>query len=384
MNRWAILAVLIFARTAMGFQFQSVAAVSPLLVAELAIDFAMLGALIGVWMLPGVAVAIPGGLLGRRFGDKRVVLAGLALMALGSFMVAAAETYAVAMAGRVVSGAGAVMLNVLQVKMVADWFHGRELATAMSFLVVSWPIGIGLALAGLGPLAAASSWSFAIQLTAWVCVAALAAVAAAYRAPPGGSASVAAASRLAGRDLAAALVSGSMWTFYNAGYIIVLSFAPVLLAAQGASVASATIVSSFATWGLILTVPLGGYLADRTGRGLDIVIGGSLVMALVMPLLLVVPSAAVMFALFGLVAGPAGGIIASLPARTLSPGARHLGLGLFFTLYYLGMALLPAVAGWFRDATGIDAAPLAFGAGLLVGAALLARWFRRIERWPSA
>lgn len=60
-NRWIILLVLFVARTAMGFQLQSVASVSPLLVEDLAIDFARLGALIGVYMLPGVVVAAPGG-----------------------------------------------------------------------------------------------------------------------------------------------------------------------------------------------------------------------------------------------------------------------------------------------------------------------------------
>ncbi len=37
-NRWFILAVLFLARTSMGFQFQSVASVSPFLIDELAID----------------------------------------------------------------------------------------------------------------------------------------------------------------------------------------------------------------------------------------------------------------------------------------------------------------------------------------------------------
>ena len=40
-NRWVTLLVLFIARTAMGFQFQSVASVSPLLVRDLAIDLAL-------------------------------------------------------------------------------------------------------------------------------------------------------------------------------------------------------------------------------------------------------------------------------------------------------------------------------------------------------
>ncbi len=169
----------------MGFQFQSVASVSPLLVEALAIDFALLGTLVGVWMLPGVAVAIPGALLGRRFGDKQVVLGGLALMVLGSLLMASAETYTGALTGRIVGGAGAVLLNVLLTKMVADWFADRDLATAMALLVVSWPLGIGLALVVLGPLSLATSWSLAMQATAWVCAVALACVAVVYRRPGG-------------------------------------------------------------------------------------------------------------------------------------------------------------------------------------------------------
>jgi predicted MFS family arabinose efflux permease len=384
-NRWLILCVLFLARTAMGFQFQSIASVSPLLMDALGIDFALLGVLIGIWMMPGVFVAIPGGLLGRRFGDKAVVIAGLALMVLGSFVVAGASGYSAAMVGRLVSGAGAVVLNVLLAKMVADWFHDRELATAMGILVTSWPLGIGLALVVLGPLAVSASWSLAIQASAWVCAAALVAMALAYRAPRGHAPAASAPSwRMSRRDLALACVSGVIWMLYNVAYIVVVSFTPVLLAQKGTEVASATIVASFATWPLILTVPIGGYLADRTGRGREIMLGCFVAMAAIMPLMLAAPSPLVALAIFGLIAGPAAGIIVALPAQALAPGSRHLGLGIFYTLYYLGMALLPGVAGWFRDASQADSAPLVFGSALLVLAIVCAVLFRRIERWQSA
>ena len=285
-NRWLILGVLFFARTAMGFQFQSVAAVSPLLVRDLAIDFALLGALIGIWMLPGVVVAIPGGLLGQRFGDKRIVVAGLALMALGSFITGAAHDYSVAMLGRVLAGAGAVMLNVLMVKMVADWFHDRELATAMSLLVASWPLGIGLALVVLGPL---GSWPSAMQLTAAVCIAALVAVAWVYRTPPQSSAPPV-LKLLDRRELSLAVIAGLIWTFYNVAYILVVSFTPVLLASRDSHTGSAAIVTSFATWPLVLSVPLGGYLADRTGRPYTVMVGTFIGMAIAMPFMLAAPS----------------------------------------------------------------------------------------------
>lgn len=79
-RRWWYLAALTLARAAMGFQFQSVAALAPLVAGTLGLDKTQLGWLIGLYLLPGVVFALPGGLLGARFGDKRLVLIGLALM----------------------------------------------------------------------------------------------------------------------------------------------------------------------------------------------------------------------------------------------------------------------------------------------------------------
>jgi len=107
-ERWLVLAVLTLARTAMGFQFQSVAAVSPFLVDQFELSYAALGMLVGLYLLPGVAVALPGGMLAQRFGDKSVVCFGLAAMGIGGGLMAAAESPAALMVGRILSGAGAV------------------------------------------------------------------------------------------------------------------------------------------------------------------------------------------------------------------------------------------------------------------------------------
>src|SRR5918994_1215257 len=111
-RRWLILLVLFAARAAIAFQFQSVPALSPLLVDSLRIDYALLGTLVGLYMLPGVVFSLPGGVLGQRFGDKQIALLGLGLMVLGGLWVALSGTYLSAYVGRVVSGVGAVLLNI--------------------------------------------------------------------------------------------------------------------------------------------------------------------------------------------------------------------------------------------------------------------------------
>jgi MFS family permease len=137
-NRWGILAVLFAVRATMAFQFQSVAAVAPLLSSEFGVSIADIGVLIGLYFAPGVALALPGGAIGQRFGDKATVLGALLLMLAGSVAMAFAASRSTQIAGRLVACVGGVILSVQLTKMLTDWFAGKEIATAMAIFVNSW------------------------------------------------------------------------------------------------------------------------------------------------------------------------------------------------------------------------------------------------------
>ena len=76
-NRWTALAALCFVRVWMGFQFQSIPPIAPLLVEELGFNHTQVGLLIGLFMLPGILIALPGAMLGSRIGDRNTVMLGL-------------------------------------------------------------------------------------------------------------------------------------------------------------------------------------------------------------------------------------------------------------------------------------------------------------------
>jgi MFS family permease len=131
-KRWGILAVLFIVRAAMAVQFQSLGAVAPLLSSELGFSIADVGILIGLYFAPGIALALPGGAIGQRFGDKATVIGALALMLAGGVLMALAPSWPLQIAGRLAAGAGAVMMSVVLTKMLTDWFAGNETATAMA------------------------------------------------------------------------------------------------------------------------------------------------------------------------------------------------------------------------------------------------------------
>ena len=227
-NRWFMLLLLFFSRTAMGLQFQTVASVRPFLMDALAIDFTAIGVLIGLYMLPGVVIAFPGGMLGQRFGAKGVVVAGLVLMVLGSVAMGVSSSFVGVAAGRLIAGTGAVLLNVMFTKMIADWFAGREIVTAMAVLVSSWPLGLAVGLMVFGPLAEVQGWRVVMYLSALASAVALAVVALGYRDPPDLPKSEPAhlSLNLTAREWLMVAIAGAIWAFFNVAYIVLISFVP--------------------------------------------------------------------------------------------------------------------------------------------------------------
>ncbi|MEE8454774.1 MAG: MFS transporter [Limibaculum sp.] len=381
-ERWRVLALLFLIRTTMAFQFGSVGALGPLVGQVFQVDAADVGLLIGLYLSPGIVIALPGGAIGRFFGDKRAVLAGLALMTLGGAVMTFGATWEAQIVGRVLAGVGGLVLNVLMTKMVTDWFAGREIATAMAIFINSWPVGIAIALVAQPFVAAAGGISGAFGLTAALAALGFAALLMFYRQPPGGASAGGGFPR--GAELTALLIAATIWGLYNAALSMIFGFGPILLTGRGWELVAASSATSLAIFVLAVTVPLGGYIADRTGRfGPTIVIG----MGLAAATLVALPrfdAAVTVLILFGIVAGPPAGAIMSLPARVLAPETRALGMGIFYTLFYAFVVIAPLIAGALLDWTGWDGAAMDLGAAMmLLGIGLLAL-FERVARRATA
>jgi MFS family permease len=361
-NRWGILAVLFTVRLTMAFQFQSVAAVAPLLGTKFGVSLADIGILIGLYFTPGIALGLPGGAIGQKFGDKATVACALALMLIGELAMVASEQWGWQIAGRLIAGSGGVLLNVLMTKMVTDWFSGKEIATAMGIFVNSWPAGIAISLLIL-PAIGITHGVAAVYLS----VAALIAVGillllAGYRAASGVASAPIAAARPDGRTIFALIAAGLIWGLFNTGFAIIFSFGSTLLTERGWPITAAGFAISIVLWLSVVSVPAGGLLADRFKRPHAIMIAGFLVVA---GLMLALPRSDAVIALviaLGLVGGLPAGPIMSLPASALAPATRAIGMGIFYTVYYAVMMLGPVIGGACAKWYGTAGAAFDFGA----------------------
>lgn len=350
---WGTLAALTLARIAFGFQLQTVASLGPDLVAAFDLDFARLGTLMGLYMAPGVLVALPCGFLARRFGDFAVVTIGLALMVVGALVAGFADGPLMIGIGRAIAGGGAVAMTVLQGKIVADRFTGPRFTTAMGLLVGAFPIGIGLAQVVQPRLAHAFGWPSAFLAGAGVAVAAVLLFAVTWRRlPNAGPRTLAWPSR---HEIVLVVVAGLIWTAYNAAYFNFLAYMPSFLAGEGHPIWVADAVMMIATWGNLPAILLGGWLALRYGVT-RVFMAGTLLCALSVAGSAVLDVPLVWGAIFGTIASMHGGLIVQLGTLSARPENRAVGMGLFYTTYYAGGTWLPAVCGaaadWKGDPSG--------------------------------
>jgi MFS family permease len=367
MKRWNVLILLFIVRLSMAFQFQSVASMSPAIMKAYDVGLGDIGLLISLYLAPGLAFALPGGEIGRRFGDKRVVLFGLTLMIAGGLLMAFAPTWHWQIAGRIVAGIGGVVLNVLMSKMVTDWFAGKEIATAMAIFVNSWPAGIALCLFLLPAIVATKGIATALLLTTAFCALGFVLLATLYRSPPhaGSGAPVPPAAWPRPPAIRAMVAAGSIWGLFNAAIGMVFGFGTILLVERGWGLAAAGSATSLVLWLISISVPFGGILADRTGKHMEIMLIGFALFAVTLLGATRTDAVVPAFVALGLVGGLSAGPIMSLPARVLTPPVRAVGMGIHFTLFYVFVVAAPIVAGILSTRVGTAGTAFDLGAFML-------------------
>ena len=351
MRPWLILASLGLARVAFGYQFQAVATLGPDLVGLFHLSYTAFGSLIGAYMLMGMFVALPLGFLGRRFGDRPVLASGLALMVVGAAFDASATGASGIALGRTIGGIGAVAMIVLQGKIIADFFTGKRFMIAISVSACAFPVGVGLAQIVLPPVARAFGWQAALLTEAVPPALALTLFLLSYRQPAAVASQPRGLSWPTKRECLLVVIAGAIWSAYTSGYSGYTSYLPSTLTARGESLTMIGLVLVIATWGNVPATMLGGGLAARFG-GLRIFL---------------IANAALVIGMTGtaLTGGPIGwaflvgvlgsihpGVIMAVGTLSARPENRAVGMGLFYSVYYLGGTVGPTLCGYAADRLG--------------------------------
>jgi MFS family permease len=179
-------------------------------------------------------------------------------------------------------------------------------------------------------------------------------------------------------------VAALIWAVLNLALLSYFSFLPPFLAENGFSLAEGAFATSLLLWVMMVSMPVGGYWLQRSGRADAGVILFSALAGLATAGLAFAPMAVIVFSIvIGCLLGPPPGAIMAMPGRVLRRESRAVGFGLFMTLYNVVMVAGPVLLGALRDHFGA-VAPVLVGAALFVTVAPLVALFRALQPHSSA
>lgn len=112
-------------------------------------DHFMVGMALGAYGLTQALLQLPFGMLSDRIGRKKVIIFGLLIFALGSFIAATATTIEWVIAGRMIQGAGAISAAVTA--LLADLTREEHRTKAMAGIGITIGISFAVSLV-LGPV----------------------------------------------------------------------------------------------------------------------------------------------------------------------------------------------------------------------------------------
>jgi MFS family permease len=179
------------------------------------------------------------------------------------------------------------------------------------------------------------------------------------------------------------IIAGLIWGLYNASLGMIFGFGPAMLVERGLSDSSASSITGVALWLVALSVPLGGVIADRTNKRNLVLVVGLLLFATMLIIASRAEAVFVTFVVLGLVGGLSAGPIMSLPSEVLRIETRAVGMGIFFTMFYISVVLAPLIGGYLADVIGTTRVAFDMGAGMLIVCCVALLLFQRLAKTSS-
>lgn len=352
--RWNILAMSYVCMLSFAMVFQSIPPLLSLIRSEFSISHAQAGLLMSLFALPGIFIAIPGGIVSDRFGMKKVGITSLVLMIAGTIIVGTSNTPLQAYVGRIISGIGGLTLAIVLPQLVSKWFLGKELGVGMGVFNTAMPLGTILSFNILGVIGNGLGWHTPVFLTTTCSILALLIFLWLFKKPNEKK-----PEKVKGNAFSEITKLGSSiwligfsWMWFNAAFISFLTFSSAFFIAKGYEIGSAGFLSSIIMMGSLFLSPLIGYFVYKFGReeafiGMGGVILASLIFfvsisSYIIPLLL----------LTGIFAAFVPASIFSMPSKIVKRKNLGLAFGIITACSNIGVLVGPYLAGLARDFAG--------------------------------
>ena len=398
-ERWLVLALMSILLYGVYYAYNAVVPLADSIIREFGISRAQYGLLYSYYSVPNFLIVLIGGILVDKIGVRRAGLLFASLCVVGITLTAAALSFKLMLAGRLLYGIGAESLLIAEIKILARWFRGKELSFAFGLNVTAVRLSDVSAL-NLG--AHLPGWTGSMRMALWVTVILVIIGCAAFlvylrldkkkEEGMGSGETPAPVDKIIFRDIFK--YPASFWyvsflclAFYSMIFPFVAFSSLFLQKKFGLSPGQAGFYGSFVYMATAVITPLFGLFLDRVGKRATIMLFGSLA---IVPchLALGLTRFSPLLPMIGL--GVSFSLVASAlwPSLPLLIEEKRLGtaFGLTTLIQNVGLTVFPWAAGKLTDTAGGDYKnSLLMFAGLGVVAVVLSVLLRMSARkGPSA
>ena len=387
MTRWGQVAIAVLAGIAAALHIGKVPPALPILRAELGMDLAAAGWLMGLVSAIGAVCGLLIGRLTDQLNHRRSMILGLLFLAAGSLAGALTSSEAVIFASRAVESVGLIMTVVAAPGLIASVTAPSDRAVAFAIWSVWLPMGVAVMMLASPLILPAFGWRGSWIAATLACLLPLAALAATgssrHAALTASSTSLSTGLRLTAGQPASWLLAGIFAT-YSSSFMSVFGFLPTMLIEDmGLALTLASVMTALAVLANAGGNVLGGFLA-RLGIARWLLIAGPCVILTLMafavfsnglPLSLRYGAAVVYAVSGGLL--PAT-LMGALPVYSPRPDLVGTMSGFVMQGSNIGQCAGPLLVGSIVASHGWSAAPFFVAFTAVVGFAL-ALAFRTLE-----
>ncbi|MFD3451761.1 MFS transporter [Streptomyces sp. NPDC058691] len=143
-RRWWALGALVASMLVLGFDMTILNVALPTMAAELGADTGDQQWIVDAYTVVFAAAMLPAGLLGDRWGRRRMLIAGLAVFLAGSVLGVLADSAGPVIAARTVMGLGAALVMPLALSVLPSLFGPEERSKAVGAVTAAMALGLPL------------------------------------------------------------------------------------------------------------------------------------------------------------------------------------------------------------------------------------------------
>jgi len=352
-SRWWILFLVHLSVLAFALNLQMIPPLVPSLVSEIGLTHTQIGVLMGLFTLPGIFLAIPGGRVSDVIGPRNVALWSLALLTVGAFLMLPLHP-GFLYVGRLCSGIGGAVLVVVAPQIIARTFHGRELGLAMGIFNTAVPIGTIVAFNLLGFFAGRFGIPVVIMLTGSFSLVSMTAFFLTYAEPQQSptEAQTAGSKTLKGLGGSIWLIS-LVWVLFNISILAYFTYAIDHFTGGGMDGSAARFISSLPMLLSIFLTPLAGFAMHRYGLRWSLPLVGCVIASAAI-LLILTPDKSMIIVwsiLLGIGISMVPPAVFTIVGEVVPPSRVGTGYGLMTTIFNLGVFFGIPLIGHARDLT---------------------------------